>query len=324
MSQLEKIKAPVSLELKIFEKQFTNSVKSDISLLNIIMKYILKTKGKQIRPLFVLLSAKLNGDIKEATYTAASLIELLHTATLIHDDVVDDSYERRGFFSINALWKSKVAVLIGDYLLSKGLLLSLENDEYNLLKIVTNSTREMVEGELLQIQKSRKLNITESEYFEIIRKKTATLIAACCACGAHSVGAKSDKVNNMWQFGQMLGIAFQIKDDLLDYRNINITDKPSANDIKEKKLTLPLIYSLSNSQSNLSNKILRNINKKNKNMQIINDIIDYVKTSGGIEYAESKMNEYRDKALDLLTYYPPSSTLDSIKELSHFVINRSK
>lgn len=324
MSQLDSIKAPVISELKNFNSHFRNSVKSNVSLLNIVMKYILKTKGKQLRPLFVLLVAKLHGNIRDSTYTAASLIELLHTATLIHDDVVDDSYERRAFFSINALWKSKVAVLIGDYLLSKGLLISMENNEYELLRIVSNAVREMIEGELLQTQKSRKLNITETEYFEIIRKKTATLIAACCACGAYSVGADQKKVSDMWQFGQMLGIAFQIKDDLLDYNSKNLTGKPSANDIKEKKLTLPLIYSLGKSKNSQSKKILRIINAKNHNPLIINDIIEYVHQSGGIVYTEKKMVEYKNKALDLISDYPSSAALDSIKELSDFVINRSK
>ena len=322
MSQLDAIKTSVKSELRNFEKHFRNSVKSDISLLNIIMKYILRTKGKQIRPLFVLLTAKLNGSIKESSYTAASLIELLHAASLIHDDIVDESYERRGFFSINALWKSKIAVLIGDYLLSKGLLLSIENNEFDLLRIVSDAVREMSEGELLQIQKSRKLNITEAEYFEIIRKKTATLIAACCACGAHSAGAAKDTVTNMWEFGQMLGIAFQIKDDLLDYKSKGITGKPSANDIKEKKLTLPLIYSLSKGNTSSGKKILRMIN--NKNTQSIDNIISFVKDNGGIEYAESKMTEFKNKALDLLSGYPSSSALDSIKELSDFVIHRTK
>jgi octaprenyl-diphosphate synthase len=324
MSQLDNIKSPVSSELKSFERQFRHSVKSEISLLNIIMNYILKTKGKQIRPLFVLLTAKLHGGIKKSTYTAASLIELLHTATLIHDDVVDESYERRGFFSINALWKSKVAVLIGDYLLSRGLLLSIENNELELLKIVSSAVREMSEGELLQIQKSRKLNITEAEYFEIIRKKTATLIAACCACGAHSAGANNDTVSKMWEFGLMLGVAFQIKDDLLDYNGKGITGKPTANDIKEKKLTLPLIYSLSTSKTSMSNKILRIVNRNTKNNQSINDVINYVKDSGGIEYAERKMTEYKNKSLEKLSGYPSSSALDSIKALSEFVISRIK
>src|SRR4030043_1068464 len=316
MSILDEIRDPVSGEMKLFEQHFRSSMKSNIPLLSFITNYIIRKKGKQIRPLFVFLSAKMLGNTGDSTFRAASLIELLHTATLIHDDVVDESYERRGFFSINALWKSKVAVLIGDYLLSKGLLLSIENEEYYLLKIVSNAVREMSEGELLQIQKSRKLNITEAEYFEIIRKKTATLIAACCACGAYSVGADKEAVSNMWQYGQMLGIAFQIKDDLLDYKSKSLTGKPSANDIKEKKLTLPLIYSLSNSRNNLSNKILRIINRNTNNTQIINDISEYVKESGGIEYAEGKMTDYKNKAVKFLIDYPPSSALDSIKELS--------
>lgn len=324
MSQLDVIKAPVLSELKNFDKHFRSSIKSNVSLLNIIMNYTLRTKGKQIRPLFVLLTAKLHGNINESTYTAASLIELLHTASLVHDDVVDESYERRGFFSINALWKSKIAVLIGDYLLSKGMLLSIENEEYDLLKIVSDAVREMSEGELLQIQKSRKLNITEAEYFEIIRKKTATLIAACCACGTHSAGADKETVTNMWEFGQALGIAFQIKDDLLDYKSKGLTGKPLANDIKEKKLTLPLIYSLSQSKASSSNKILRLINRGNKNVRNINNIINYVKDNGGIEYAERKMTEFKNKALNFLSGYSPSDALDSIKELSEFIIYRSK
>lgn len=324
MSRLEKIKSPVASELKEFERLFRNSVKSDITLLNIIMNYVLRTKGKQIRPLFVMLSAKLHGDIGKSTYTAASLIELLHTATLIHDDVVDESYERRGFFSINALWKSKVAVLIGDFLLSKGLLLSVDNEEFELLKIVSDAVREMSEGELMQIHKSRKLNITEPEYFEIIRKKTATLIAACCACGAQSVGGDKETVSRMWNFGELIGIAFQIKDDLLDYESKGLTGKPSGNDIKEKKITLPLIYSLSISNSSISNKILRIIDKKHKSNQKINDIIQFVKDSGGISYAENIMKNYKEKALDILSDYPETPVLQSVKELSEFVVERLK
>ena len=285
---------------------------------------MLKTKGKQLRPLFVFLIAKIHGEISRSTYTAASLIELLHTASLIHDDVVDESYERRGFFSINALWKSKVAVLFGDFLLSKGLLLSVDNNEYELLKIVSNAVREMSEGELMQIHKSRKLNITESEYLEIIRKKTATLIAACCACGAKSVGSEEDTVNKMWEFGELLGIAFQIKDDLLDYENKGLTGKPSGNDIKEKKLTLPLIYSLSKNENSMSNKILRIINKKHKTNQKVNDVIQFVKASGGIQYAEEVMNRYKNDAIKILDNYPESPAIQSIKDLANFVVDRSK
>ena len=324
MSQLDIIKTPVSAELKSFETKFKNSVVSDISLLNIIMKYILRTKGKQIRPLLVFLIARLHGGVTESTYTAASLIELLHTASLINDDVVDESYERRGFFSINALWKSKVAVLVGDYLLSKGLLLSLENNEYELLRIITRAVQEMSEGELLQIQKSKKLNITEPEYFKIIQKKTATLIAACCACGAKSAEADEDSVNNMWEFGLLLGVAFQIKDDLLDIKNKGITGKPSANDIKEKKLTLPLIYSLGISESSKRKDILRILDRKHKSNSNIDFIINYIKECGGIEYAESKMNEYKSMALKRIENFSDSSVLKSIISLADFVTNRSK
>lgn len=324
MSQLDAIKSPVSAELKSFETKFKNSVISDISLLNIIMKYILRTKGKQIRPLLVFLIARLHGNVTESTYTAASLIELLHTASLIHDDVVDESYERRGFFSINALWKSKVAVLVGDYLLSKGLLLSLDNNEYELLRIITRAVQEMSEGELLQIQKSKKLNITEPEYFKIIQKKTATLIAACCACGAKSVDADAESVNNMWEFGLLLGVAFQIKDDLLDIKNKGITGKPSANDIKEKKLTLPLIYSLGISENSKRKDILRILNRKHKSSSNIDFIINYINECGGIDYAESKMNEYKSLALKRIENFNDSPVLKSIINLADFVTSRSK
>lgn len=324
MSKLDQIKQPVITELKNFEKHFKESVKSNVHLLDIIMNYILRTKGKQIRPLMVFLLAKLHGEINNSTYTAASLIELLHTATLIHDDVVDESYERRGFFSIKALWKSKVAVLVGDYLLSKGMTLSVENGDYDLLKIVSRAVREMIEGELLQIQKSRKLNITEADYYEIIRKKTATLIAACSACGAKSIGASETKVEEMWTMGELLGIAFQIKDDLLDYDKKGITGKPAGNDIKEKKLTLPLIYALNNSNASAGNKILKLINKENKTPGKIQDIIEFVKEGKGLEYAEQKMIEYKNKALDMLKDYPSSEILDSVKLLAEFIVARSK
>ncbi len=324
MAGLNHIKLPVAPELKEFENQFKDIVKSDIKLLNIIINYVLKTKGKQLRPLFVFLSAKIHGNISQSTYIAASLIELLHTASLIHDDVVDESYERRGFFSINALWKSKVSVLFGDFLLSKGLLLSVDNNEFELLRIVSNAVREMSEGELMQIYKSRKLNITESEYIEIIRKKTAALIAACCACGAKSIGSDEEVVNKMWKFGELLGIAFQIKDDLLDYETKGLTGKPSGNDIKEKKLTLPLIHSLSVSNNSLSNKIIRIIDKKHKSTQKINDVIEFVKDSGGISYAEEVMKKYKKEALEILSIYPETPALQSIRDLADFVVNRSK
>lgn len=322
--QLDNIKAPVKEELKKFEVHFKNSVKSDIPLLNIVMNYILRTKGKQIRPLFVLLSAKIYGEVNNSTYTAASLIELLHTATLIHDDVVDESYERRGFFSINALWKSKVAVLMGDYLLSKGLLLSMDENETDLLRITTRAVKEMIEGELLQIQKSKKLNIIEDDYFKIIRKKTATLIAACCASGAKSVNMPEEVVNRMWEFGELLGIAFQIKDDLLDYDTNGLTGKPYGNDIKEKKLTLPLIYSLSQSSVYQKSRILKLINKSGKDRQKVRYIIDFVNETGGIEYTTRKMNEYKEKALSLIADVNESEALLALKSLTSFITTRKK
>lgn len=322
--QLDNIKAPVKEELKKFEVHFKNSVKSDIPLLNIVMNYILRTKGKQIRPLFVLLSAKIYGEVNNSTYTAASLIELLHTATLIHDDVVDESYERRGFFSINALWKSKVAVLMGDYLLSKGLLLSMDENETDLLRITTRAVKEMIEGELLQIQKSKKLNIIEDDYFKIIRKKTATLIAACCASGAKSVNMPEELVNRMWEFGELLGIAFQIKDDLLDYDTNGLTGKPYGNDIKEKKLTLPLIYSLSQSSVYQKSRILKLINKSGKDREKVRYIIDFVNETGGIEYTTRKMNEYKDKALSLIADVNESEALLALKSLTSFITTRKK
>ncbi len=324
MSQLDQIREPVKKELQHFEEHFKKTVKSNISLLNIVMNYVLRTKGKQIRPLMVFLISRLHGTIGESSYTAAALIELLHTATLIHDDVVDESYERRGFFSINALWKSKVAVLIGDYLLAKGMSLSVENGEFDLLKIVSKAVREMIEGELLQIQKSRKLNLTESDYYDIIRKKTATLIAACSACGAKAAGADDTIVEKMWCFGEQVGIAFQIKDDLLDYDHNGITGKPSGNDIKEKKLTLPLIYTLSNSNQSVNNKILKIINKDNKNPKKVQDVIEFVIEKGGIEYAQKKMIEYKDQALLLLNDYPDSQILESVKLLLEFIVTRKK
>ncbi|MFO7655755.1 MAG: polyprenyl synthetase family protein [Bacteroidales bacterium] len=324
MQTLDRIKDPVSNELKEFERQFKNYVKSDINFLNIILNYIIRTKGKQIRPLLVMLSAKMHGTTGKSTIIAASLIELLHTATLIHDDVVDDSYERRGFFSINALWKSKVAVLLGDFLLSKGLLLSVDNEEFDQLKIVATAVREMSEGELMQIQKSRKLDIKESEYFEIIRKKTATLMAACCACGAKSVGADSVQVENMWKFGEFLGIAFQIKDDLLDFDHHGITGKPIGNDIREKKITLPLIYSLEMNAQGNEKKIRQIIGKKNKTNNEVNEIIKFIKDSGGIGYATDLMNDFKNKALAILSEYPEGPALESLKNLASFIIERKK
>lgn len=324
MAVLDTIKAPIDNEMSKFEEIFKASMKSKIPLLNIITNYILRRKGKQMRPMFVFLSAKLNGDITDNTYTAASLIELLHTATLVHDDVVDESYERRGFFSINALWRSKLAVLMGDYLLTKGLLLSIDHKTYDLLEIVTEAVREMIEGEILQIQRSRNMKITNEQYFEIIRKKTATLIASCTASGAKSVGCDDETVAKMKQFGEYIGIAFQIKDDLFDYQAKGLIGKPTGNDIKEKKLTLPLIHALTNATFFEKRHILQTINKNNTNSEKIKTVIDFVVSKGGLEYTSQKMYEYRDKALDMLSSYPDSEVKTSLINLVNYTIERNK
>ncbi len=324
MSRLSDIKEPVQEHLDIFEKKFRASMKSNVPLLDIITRYILKRKGKQMRPMFVFLSADINGTIGESTYVAASLIELLHTATLVHDDVVDDSNERRGFFSINALWKNKVAVLVGDYLLSRGLLLSLDNEEFHLLKIVSEATREMSEGELLQIEKARKLDVDEAIYFEIIRKKTASLIASCCASGAASVGADKETISRMKAFGEKVGIAFQIKDDLFDYERSNKTGKPNGIDIKEQKMTLPLIYLLSKSGRADKRKVVNIVKNHNTNPEKVGQVIDMVKQGGGIEYARQKMKEYHDEALGILDSFPDSPSKEALRELVSYTIERKK
>jgi len=324
MSSIAKIQTPIKVEMSKFEDLFKASMKSKVPLLNIITKYILLRKGKQMRPMFVFLSAKLNGTVTDATYTAASLIELLHTATLIHDDVVDESYERRGFFSINALWRSKIAVLMGDYLLSKGLLLSVHHKAYDLLEIVSAAVQEMSEGELLQIQRSRTMNITQEQYFEIIRKKTATLISACAASGAKSVGCDAEVVNRMKLFGEYVGISFQLKDDLFDYQSKGIIGKPTGNDIKEKKLTLPLIFALEKSTQSEKRHILRTISKHNKNSEKIKTVIDFVISKGGLEFATNMMYDYRNKAIELLASYPDSETKTSLIEFVNYTIERNK
>jgi octaprenyl-diphosphate synthase len=324
MAVIDKIKAPIDVEMSKFEDIFKSSMKSKVPLLNIITNYILRRKGKQMRPMFVFLAAKLNGTINENTYTAASLIELLHTATLIHDDVVDESYERRGFFSINALWRSKIAVLMGDYLLTKGMLLSIDNKTYDLLEIVSEAVREMIEGELLQIKRSVNMKITYEQYFEIIRKKTATLIASCTACGAKSVGCDDETVKKMKQFGEYIGVAFQIKDDLFDYQSKGLIGKPTGNDIKEKKLTLPLIYALENSTFLERRHIRRTINKNNTNSEKIKTVVDFVISKGGLDYTSKMMYEYRDKAIDMLASYPDSEVKNSLIELVNYTIERNK
>jgi len=324
MSKLTEIKSTVQDELKIFDKHFKSSMKSSLPLLDKITRFIVKRKGKQMRPIFVFLSANICGGIHEKTYRAASLIELLHTATLVHDDVVDDSNERRGFFSLNALWKNKIAVLVGDYLLSKGLFIALENKDYNLLEIVSKAVNEMSEGELLQIEKARKLNIKETIYFDIIRKKTASLIASCCATGAASAGADKKTIEKMHLFGEYVGISFQIKDDLFDYEKFNKTGKPSAIDIKEQKMTLPLIYMLNNTTFSEKRKIINIIKNHSNNSEKISEVIRKVNESGGIEYTKNKMFEYREKALTLLDDFSDSPSKSALKELVIYTTERKK
>ncbi len=324
MDKLDKIKAPIKPYLKGFAKEFNQSMKTKVPLLDTVTKYMVKRKGKQIRPLFVFLTAGLTGSINPKTSRAASLIELLHTATLIHDDVVDESYKRRGFFSLNALWGNKIAVLVGDFLLSKGLLFSLKNKDHDLLEIVSDAVQEMSEGELLQIEKARKLDIQEEVYFEIIRKKTASLIASCCATGAASVGADAEQIKKFRQFGENVGIAFQIKDDIFDYQISTNKEKPSGIDIKEKKMTLPLIYLLQNSNLLERRKIIYQIKNKSKNPKVVAEIIEKVKAAGGIKYATKKMQEYQIRALDFLEPYPESEFKTALSGLVEYVISRKK
>lgn len=318
------IKAPIKNEMARFEDVFKASMKSKVPLVDIITNYILRRKGKQMRPMFVFLTAKLNGEVNESTYVAASLIELLHTASLVHDDVVDEAYERRGFFSINALWRSKIAVLMGDYLLARGLLLSVEKKAYDLLEIVSEAVREMSEGELLQMQRARTMKTTHDQYFEIIRKKTATLISACAASGAKSVGSNDEVVKKMKLFGEYVGIAFQIKDDLFDYQPKGLIGKPTANDIKEKKLTLPLIFALENATNSERKEILHIVNKHNKDSEKIKQVIDFVNKKGGLEFAATAMNSYKEKALGILQEYPESDVKAGLIALVNYTIERNK
>jgi len=321
MKTLNQIRQPIHDEINRFEPFFRNQLRSNIPLLSLILNYILRYKGKQIRPLFVFLSAQLCGKINSSTYTAATLVELLHTATLIHDDVVDHSYLRRGVFSIHALWHSKIAVLVGDYLLAKGLLIALENNEYSMLKIISTAVKDMSEGELLQVKANRNNTISEEIYFEIISKKTASLIAACTSCGALSSNATPNTIDQMYRFGLYIGIAFQIKDDLLDFTGTNITGKPKGNDIKNKKLTLPLIYALKKSNKNKAAEIIRAINQKQ--IKKYTSIVNFVKESGGIDYANYQMNNYKEKALTELNTFPDSPVKTSLHDLVDFVINRN-
>ncbi len=324
MKALDEIKIPVKAHLSEFESAFKQSMKSSVPLLNRITHFLVKRKGKQIRPLFVFLSAGAAGAINASTQRAAILIELLHTATLIHDDVVDDSNERRGTFSLNALWKNKISVLVGDFLLSKGLLLSMDNSDYELLRIVSNATREMSEGELLQIEKARRLDIEESVYFEIIRKKTASLIASCCASGAASSGCSPGIVKKFHEFGELTGIAFQIKDDLFDYNKNGDTGKPTGVDLKEKKLTLPIIYLLQQSDWMEKRRIIHIIKNQRNQPDKVNELLEKVKTKGGIAYAEKRMMDYCEQAIDLLRTFPESEYRNSLEQLVVYTTERRK
>lgn len=320
---LKDIKAPIATEIDQFEKKFRSSMKTNVMLLDQIMSYIVKRKGKQMRPMFVFLSAGVVGNISEPTFRGAALIELLHTATLVHDDVVDDSDYRRGFFSINALWKNKIAVLVGDYLLSRGLLLSVENNDYDLLKIVSRAVKDMSEGELLQMEKARKLDITEDVYYEIVKQKTASLISSCCAVGASSVGADEPVIDRMKSFGEKVGMAFQIKDDLFDYGAKEI-GKPLGIDIKEKKMTLPLIYALQQSSWSEKRRIVNIVRNKSHVPRKVNEVIEFVKSSGGIDYAVDVMNNFYQEAMDLLAEFPDTEYKTSLEQLVTFTIEREK
>ncbi|WP_029035145.1 polyprenyl synthetase family protein [Salinimicrobium terrae] len=325
MKVISKIKLPVEKEMELFEKKFTQSMSSKVALLNRITHFIVNRKGKQMRPMFVFLVAKMvaDGKVNERTYRGASVIELIHTATLVHDDVVDDSNRRRGFFSINALWKNKIAVLVGDYLLSKGLLLSIDHNDFDLLKIISVAVREMSEGELLQIEKARRLDITEDIYYEIIRQKTATLIAACCSLGAASVQPDSPEVEKMRHFGELIGMAFQIKDDLFDYGNERI-GKPTGIDIKEQKMTLPLIYVLNKVPAKEKAWVINSVKNHNKDSKRVREVINFVKDNGGLDYAVAKMKLFQQEALALLEEYPVSPYKDSLILMVNYVIERKK
>jgi octaprenyl-diphosphate synthase len=324
MSVLTEIRKPVEKEMDHFESYFSRTMKSNIPLLKIILNYILRRKGKQMRPLLVFLTARLNGTISESTYVAATLIELLHTASLVHDDVVDDARERRGALSINALWNSKIAVLVGDYMLSQGLLISVAKARYDMLEIVSEAVKSMAEGELLQLQKARKLNIKEDDYYKIIISKTAALISACTATGALSVTEDQDTIQLMKDLGENIGIAFQIRDDILDYESNGLTGKTVGNDIKEGKITLPLIQALELASSSRKREIISVVKSRKKTKSEINDVIQFVLASGGLEYAEIKMNQYRDKALAILDTYPDSDVKESLKRFVHFTTSRNK
>lgn len=320
---LRSIQAPIQEELRIFEQRFKESMQSTVPLLDRITYYIVRRKGKQVRPMFLFLAAKLCNGVTEATYTAASLVELLHTASLVHDDVVDDANERRGFFSINALWKNKVAVLVGDFLLTRGLRLALKDKQIGLLQIISDAFESITTGELLQIEKARRLDIDEAVYFEVIRKKTASLIAASCAAGAASSSADEPLVAKMHEFGETIGIAFQIRDDLFDFGTANV-GKPLGIDIKEKKMTLPLIFALRQADRKQRKKIIRKIKRYSEKQEVVREVIDFVHQSGGLEYATKAMFDYRDKAFEILHTFPEGEARQALEDLVNYVVQRKK
>jgi octaprenyl-diphosphate synthase len=323
MLNINDIKRPIAAQIDVFEEKFKTSMQSSVPLLDRITHYIVKRKGKQIRPMFVFFSASICGGINESTHRGAALVELLHTATLVHDDVVDNSYQRRGFFSINALWKNKIAVLVGDYLLSKGLLLSIDNGDFKLLKIVSEAVKQMSEGELLQIEKVRRMDISEAVYYEVIRQKTASLIASCCACGAASAGADEDTIEKMRLFGEKIGIAFQIKDDMFDFGTDDV-GKPLGIDIKEKKVTLPLIYALNNSDSSEKKRMINLVKNHNDDAKKITEIINFVKEKGGLQYSETQMKTYTDAAFEILNTFPAGEARTGLEQLVRFTTERNK
>lgn len=326
MKIVEQIKQPIGEEMELFETKFRDSMSSKVALLNRITHYIVNRKGKQMRPMFVFLTAKMvsGGTVNDRTYRGAAVIELIHTATLVHDDVVDDSNRRRGFFSINALWKNKIAVLVGDYLLSKGLLLSIDNNDFDLLKIISVAVREMSEGELLQIEKARRLDITEAVYYEIIRQKTATLIAACCSLGACAVNPEDkETIERLRKFGELIGMAFQIKDDLFDYTDDAI-GKPTGIDIKEQKMTLPLIYALNNCSSKEKSWVINSVKNHNKDKKRVREVIQFVKDKNGLSYAEQKMVQFQQEALNLIENFPQSPYKEALTLMVNYVIERKK
>ena len=323
MSKLDEIKRPIEKELDLFEDKFKSSMKSSVPLLDRITHYIIKRKGKQIRPMFVFFSASLAGGITEATHRGAALVELLHTATLVHDDVVDNSYERRGFFSVNALWKNKIAVLVGDFLFAKGMQLSLQNADFGLLQIVNYAVQQMSEGELLQMEKARKLDINENVYYEVIRQKTASLIASCCAVGAASAGADEGIIEKMRFFGENVGMAFQIKDDLFDFGTDDV-GKPLGIDIKEKKITLPLIYALSKSTRTEKHRIINLVKNHNEDAQKVQEVIHFVRNSGGLAYAEMQMHRYQEEAFNVLNTFPEHGARTALEQLVRFTTERKK